>query len=408
MVLRLIANVTDHGCPPGYDSFGNRTAQYLQSTACPAQESNLTPTDNYNANNQIDPTTKTYDAAGNTTADSWTGNTYLYDGEGRICAVKSEPVSGTYIMIGYVYDAEGNRVAKGTITSMSCDPSANGFVTAGNVTDYVLGPGGEQVSELAQDANGTMNWQRSYAYAVGALIATYDPSPDTPSQPLLSFRLTDWLGTLRATTDSSGVLQGACTDMPFGDQLACEGNMPDQRHFTGKERDSESGNDYFGARYFGSSMGRFMSPDWSAKVAPIPYAKLGDPQSLNLYAYVGNNPLSRFDPDGHVGKCEGDTAQCGADLAKLAPGTKVGGRRHSHQGWTATTNLESSRRQRSGHVLSLFHREHFDGSPYLNRSGKPKRKHWRGRCECLHKIRPDGKHQSGSNRAGQQRDCCRR
>jgi RHS repeat-associated protein len=68
---------------------------------------------------------------------------------------------------------------------------------------------------------------------------------------------------------------------------------------TGKERDSESGNDYFGARYYASSMGRFMSPDWSAKAEPVPYAKLDNPQTLNLYVYVGNNPLSRFDPDGH-------------------------------------------------------------------------------------------------------------
>ncbi|MGO9340030.1 MAG: RHS repeat-associated core domain-containing protein [Terracidiphilus sp.] len=68
---------------------------------------------------------------------------------------------------------------------------------------------------------------------------------------------------------------------------------------TGKERDTESGNDYFGARYFASSMGRMLSPDWSAKIEPVPYSKLGDPQTLNLYAYVGNNPLSRFDVDGH-------------------------------------------------------------------------------------------------------------
>ncbi|MGD0911330.1 MAG: RHS repeat-associated core domain-containing protein [Terracidiphilus sp.] len=70
--------------------------------------------------------------------------------------------------------------------------------------------------------------------------------------------------------------------------------------FTGKERDAESGNDYFGARYYASSMGRFLSPDWSAKIMPVPYAKLDNPQSLNLYAYVGNNPLTRFDPDGHT------------------------------------------------------------------------------------------------------------
>jgi len=43
-----------------------------------------------------------------------------------------------------------------------------------------------------------------------------------------------------------------------------------------------------------------MSPDWSAKVDPIPYAKMDDPQSLNLYAYVGNNPLIDIDADGHT------------------------------------------------------------------------------------------------------------
>jgi RHS repeat-associated protein len=69
--------------------------------------------------------------------------------------------------------------------------------------------------------------------------------------------------------------------------------------FTGKERDAESGNDYFDARYYGSSMGRFMSPDWSAQVEPVPYSKLDDPQSLNLYAYVMNNPMDRTDPTGH-------------------------------------------------------------------------------------------------------------
>jgi len=70
-------------------------------------------------------------------------------------------------------------------------------------------------------------------------------------------------------------------------------------HFTGKERDTESGNDYFGARYYSSTMGRFMSPDWSAKEDPDPYAVMSDPQSLNLYSYVRNNPLSHGDPDGH-------------------------------------------------------------------------------------------------------------
>jgi len=68
---------------------------------------------------------------------------------------------------------------------------------------------------------------------------------------------------------------------------------------TGKERDSESGNDYFEARYYSSAMGRFMSPDWSAKQDPVPYARLDNPQSLNLYAYLRNNPLGGVDADGH-------------------------------------------------------------------------------------------------------------
>jgi RHS repeat-associated protein len=72
--------------------------------------------------------------------------------------------------------------------------------------------------------------------------------------------------------------------------------------FTGKERDSESGNDYFGARYYASTMGRFMSPDFNdygLDPAPVPWADYSNPQSLNLYAYVQNNPLSRTDDFGH-------------------------------------------------------------------------------------------------------------
>jgi RHS repeat-associated protein len=53
------------------------------------------------------------------------------------------------------------------------------------------------------------------------------------------------------------------------------------------------------ARYYNSATGRFLSPDWSAKYEPVPYAKLDNPQSLNLYSYVYNNPLSHIDPDGH-------------------------------------------------------------------------------------------------------------
>jgi RHS repeat-associated protein len=286
-----------------YDAFGNRTAQQMQSSACPSSESSVQATASYNANNQVTWTTVNaavngfgYDASGDVINDNT--HQYLYDAEGRICAEASTPVAGFITMTGYVYDAGGNRIAKGTIASWSCDPTQNGLTTAGNETDYILGPGGEQVTELAQDANGSMNWQRTYVYA-GALIATYDPAPDSPSQPLPSFRFTDWLGTMRATTDAWGVAQGACAGLPYGDGQACSGNIPDPRYFTGKERDAESGNDYFGARYYASVMGRWLSPDWSAKEEPVPYARTNEPQTLNLYAYVGNNPTGGVDPDGH-------------------------------------------------------------------------------------------------------------
>jgi len=71
---------------------------------------------------------------------------------------------------------------------------------------------------------------------------------------------------------------------------------------------AETGLDYFGARYFSGAQGRFTSPDWSAKPQPVPYARLEDPQTLNLYSYVRNNPLSRIDPDGHI-DCTGKNAQ---------------------------------------------------------------------------------------------------
>lgn len=70
--------------------------------------------------------------------------------------------------------------------------------------------------------------------------------------------------------------------------------MPFAYKFTGKERDTESGLDYFGARYYGSNMGRMMSPDPSG----LALADITNPQSFNLYSYVLNNPLRNVDPNG--------------------------------------------------------------------------------------------------------------
>lgn len=99
--------------------------------------------------------------------------------------------------------------------------------------------------------------------------------------------------------------------------------IPPVYKFTGKERDDETGNDYFGARYYASTVGRFMTPDWASRPTAVPYAVFGDPQSLNLYGYVRNDPVSRADLDGHDMQCSTHVTQCRADLQKLAPGTRV-------------------------------------------------------------------------------------
>ena len=83
--------------------------------------------------------------------------------------------------------------------------------------------------------------------------------------------------------------------------------------FTGKERDAETGLDYFGARYFSAAQGRFIGADWSAQPVPVPYADFTNPQTLNLYAYVKNNPLSTADLDGHGDWWSPDGKKIGTD-----------------------------------------------------------------------------------------------
>jgi RHS repeat-associated protein len=106
--------------------------------------------------------------------------------------------------------------------------------------------------------------------------------------------------------------------------------------YTGKERDNESGLDYFGARYYGSSMGRFMSPD------PLG-GHLENPQSLNKYAYALNNPLTNTDPTGLDSylQCQTASSTCasqtvGYDSKGNAQTALVQGVTNSDKSFTAT------------------------------------------------------------------------
>ena len=115
--------------------------------------------------------------------------------------------------------------------------------------------------------------------------------------------------------------------------------------FTGKERDQELGLDYFGARYHGSAVGRFTSPDWSAKPVAIPYAKLENPQSLNIYAYMLDNPLRGVDPDGHGDHCKAGTPGCINGVQRVTTGDKMentDANRKAADANPASVQLESS------------------------------------------------------------------
>ena len=218
-----------------HDPYGNRTAESQQSTACPAQETSVTPTASFNANNQVTWTTVNsavngfiYDAAGNVQYDNL--NYYFYDGEGRVCAIQTYPYSGGSAAYGYIYDAEGRRVAKGTVTPsaspltqpISCNPNTNGFQMT---ESYILGHDGQEMTTMTMQ-NGVLAWQRTNIHAGGQLIATVDSIPDpnntSPTQiAALHFHLTDPLGTRRMQTSSVGQPETDCQSLPYGDQLNC-------------------------------------------------------------------------------------------------------------------------------------------------------------------------------------------
>jgi RHS repeat-associated protein len=110
------------------------------------------------------------------------------------------------------------------------------------------------------------------------------------TQDTVIYYHTDAIGSVRMITDANGQVIARYDYLPFGEPWAPLSNG-DVRQFAGKERDAETGLDYFGARYYSSVRGRFMSPDL---VDP----SLTNPQTFNRYRYALNNPLRYIDPDG--------------------------------------------------------------------------------------------------------------
>jgi RHS repeat-associated protein len=189
-----------------------------------------------------------YDVGGNLTAIG--GFTFKYDAENRLVSSTLNSVT-----TNYVYDGEGRRVKKGSVV-------------------------------MVYDA-------------FGRLAAEYGGTADPVGTEYLT---ADHLGSTRLVTSSTGAERRCLDYLPFGEQMTqgmgtrgtCYASATEPRvKFTGKERDQETGLDYFGARYFSGAQGRFTSPD-----APFADQHPENPQSWNLYQYGYNSPLANIDIDG--------------------------------------------------------------------------------------------------------------
>ena len=174
----------------------------------------------------------------------------------------------------------------------------------------------------------TMNLSLATAPGVSGFSAITEKVADTSPLTTSTYYHGDQIGSARLLTAGTGWPVSSNTFYPYG-----QGPTSGTNHylFAGKERDAESGNDYFGARYYGSSMGRFMSPDDFG-------GHLEDPQTLNKYAYAGNNPLRYTDPSGHDfwQSCKEQSNTCGnqvigkgtdgKDITQLVSGTTTDGK----------------------------------------------------------------------------------
>jgi RHS repeat-associated protein len=165
------------------------------------------------------------------------------------------------------------------------------------------------------DLSGTL--KSEYVFFEGERVARRDLA--APSGVFYYF--SDHLKTASVITDSLGNIKSESDYYPWGGELQFVSNNSNHYKFTGKERD-ETGLDYFGARYYSNGLARFITSDWAAKAAAVPYAEFADPQSLNLYTYVRNVPTSKADADGH--DALGDIIYTGIAIAASKVGPYVG------------------------------------------------------------------------------------
>ena len=244
-----------------YDQFGNR---WGTNSAC--SSSDLAACQfTFNANNQITNAGITYDAAGNITFDGT--YSYTHDAEGR-----TTTATGSSGQVGaYDYDAFGQRTHESI---------------GGTNYEFIFDPAGRAYEELVGET-----FKQTELYAGGTHVGVY-------ANNTTYFSHANWVGTEVRHTLPTGANTSTCTDyLPFGDGADCTGDIQtwNQPQFTGQWTDYEtSGNVHMANRNYLAIEGRFSTPDPAGAAAAEP----SDPQTWNLYAYVGNNPLIHIDPTG--------------------------------------------------------------------------------------------------------------
>jgi RHS repeat-associated protein len=221
-----------------------------------------------------------------------TGTGYRYDVAGNLECDPAHPCHPTTSVAYFQYDAE-NKLEK------------SGGGAAADGTDYKYDGDGRRVKKVT----GTAQVTTVFVYnAMGQMVAEYTNTSPEPDGGGTSYLTADNLGTPRAITGADGSVKARHDYLPFGEEIAYNvgGRSDSQKYvfgtgaldndrqkFTQKERDNETGLDYFGARYYASLQGRFINAD-----AFFKDSDLQDPQSWNKYVYVRNNPLFFIDPSG--------------------------------------------------------------------------------------------------------------
>ncbi len=208
-----------------------------------------------------------YDSNGNQTGRTIGGTAYslTYDYENRLTEVKQ----GSTTLATFTYDADGNRV-KGTVGGVNTVYLAGLYeYQAGGSTKYYEGH------------NGVVSFRRA-GYA---------------SNNGIFYILKDHLQSTATIINQAGVVQTSHYYYPFGGNRGGVQSSLTNKHFTGQYHETSlpggEGLYFYNARWYDAQLGRFTQAD---TLVPNP----GNPQDLNRFSYVRNNPIQYLDPTGNV------------------------------------------------------------------------------------------------------------